>query len=42
MIKNRLKLENIYSQIKTEEKFNLQNKNDDNISLDNFVSTTKN
>ena len=40
MIKNRLKLENIYSQIKTEEKFNLQNKNDDNISLDNFVSTT--
>ena len=33
-------MENIYSQIKTEEKFNLQNKNDDNISLDNFVSTT--
>ena len=36
--RNNYKLENIYNNIKSEEKFNLQNKSEDDIPLDNFVS----
>ena len=38
--RNELKLENIYNEIKSDEKFNLLNKSDDNILLDNFISKT--
>ena len=38
--RNRYKLETIYNNIKDEEKFNLQNISEDNISLDNFISKT--
>ena len=36
--RNNYKLENIYNNIISEEKFNLQNKSEDDIPLDNFVS----
>ena len=37
---NNFKIESIYNEIKADEKFNLQNRSDDDISLDVFVSKT--
>ena len=40
VIKNRIKMDYIYNKIKAEEQFKLQDKSDDDISLDNFISKT--
>ena len=40
VIKNGLKMDYIYNKIKAEEQFKLQDKSDDDISLDNFISKT--
>ena len=40
VIKNRFKINYIYNKIKAEEQFKLQDKSDDEISLDNFISKT--
>ena len=40
VINNKLKMEYVYNEIKAEEKFKLQNINDDDISIDPFISKT--